>query len=322
MPDEMTADAGGTQDMATPDPHTPDMEALKRQLEATGEYRVLSRLRPVPEFTPPNDEPKHVAVFLDTETTGFEPGRDKIIELAMVAFEYDLQGNVYRVLRSFSEVEDPGAPIPPEIVNLTGITDEEVAGRRISDEAVDEFLRDVRLVIAHNAGFDRPFAERRFPRFAELPWACSVSDIGWRDMGFSSSSMDYLAYRHGFFFEGHRALIDSHAGVRILASAENGSGRTAMALLRESALLNTVLLWAENSPFESKDALRERRYRWNPSAKVWWTEIPEEELAAEVEWLSANVYNRRVQLPFYRVTARERYSVRVPTSVPADAQRR
>src|SRR5690554_755276 len=316
MPDEMTAD------LNTDTGGAADLQALKRQLEATGEYRVLSRLRPVPEFTAANDEPKHVAVFLDTETTGFEPGRDKVIELAMVAFEYDLQGNVYRVLRTFSEVEDPGAPIPPEIVDLTGITNEEVAGQRISDEAVDEFLRDVRLVIAHNASFDRPFAEHRFPRFTELPWACSVSDIGWRDHGFSSSSMDYLTYRHGFFFEGHRALIDSHAGVRILASTENGSGRTAMALLRESALLNTVLLWAENSPFESKDALRERRYRWNPSAKVWWTEIPEEELAAEVEWLSANVYNRRVQLPFYRVTARERYSVRVPTSVPADAQRR
>ena len=83
--------------------------------------------------------------------------------------------------------------------------------------------------------------------------------------------------------------------MRILASTENGSGRTAMALLRESALLNTVLLWAENSPFESKDVLRERRYRWNPAARVWWTEIPEEEHVAELEWLAANVYQRRVQ---------------------------
>lgn len=300
---------------------TPDPEDLKRQLEATGDYRVLRRLREVPEFTPANERPKHVAVYIDTETTGLEVGRDKVIELAMVAFEYDLEGNVYRVLRTNSQLEDPGRPLPQEIVNLTGLTDADLAGQQISETEVSEFLEDARLVVAHNAAFDRPFVEKRLPQFAALPWACTIADIGWRDLGFSSASMDYLAYRHGFFFEGHRALIDSQAGVRILASAENGTGRTAMALLRENALQNSVKLWAENSPFDSKDALRERRYRWNPEARVWWTQIPEEQHAAELEWLAANVYGRKVELPYFRVTARERYSLRVPSHIPADAPR-
>lgn len=300
----------------------PDLEALKRQLESTGDYRVLRRLQQVSEFSPANELPKHVAVYLDTETTGLEVGRDKVIELAMVAFEYDLQGNVYRVLRTSSQLEDPGRPLPAEIVSLTGLTDEDLAGQSISDTEVAEFLDQVRLVIAHNAGFDRPFVERRLPQFANLPWACSISDVGWRDLGFSSSSMDYLAYKHGFFFDGHRALVDSLAGVQILASSENGTGRTALGLLRENALLNSVRLWAENSPFESKDVLRERRYRWNPEARAWWTEVPEEQHEAELEWLAANVYKRQVELPFFRVTARERYSLRVPTTILADSERR
>lgn len=300
---------------------TLDTEALKRQLEATGDYRVLRRLTEVAEFNSPNDAPKHVAVFLDTETTGFDPGRDKIIELAMVAFEYDLQGNIYRVLRTSSQLEDPGAPLPAEIVNLTGLTDEDVAGQHISDVEVDDFLSGVRLVIAHNAAFDRPFVERRLPRFAELPWACSIADVGWRQLGFSSSSMEYLAFKHGFFFSGHRALVDSLAGVHILASSENGSGRTAFSLLRENALKNTVRIWAENSPFESKDLLRERGYRWNAEGRVWWADLPEEQHASELEWLGANVYHRKVELPFHSTTARERYSLRVPSAIPADAER-
>lgn len=298
-----------------------DLEGMKAHLEASGDYKVLRRLQEVAEFTPANDTSKHVAVFLDTETTGLEPGRDKIIELAMVAFEYDLHGNVYRVLRTSSHLEDPGAPLPAEITALTGITDEDVAGQRISEAAVSEFMDGARLVIAHNAAFDRPFVEARLPGFAQLHWACSISDVGWRDLGFASSGMEYLAYRHGFFFDAHRALIDSLAGVHILASHENGSGQAAMGLLRRNALVNSVRLWAENSPFESKDVLRERRYRWNPAARAWWTEVPEEQHEAELEWLAVNVYNRRVALPYFRVTAQERYSLRVPTAIPADADR-
>ena len=37
-------------------------------------------------------------------------------------------GRIYRVLGSSEWLEDPGSPIPPEITNITGITDEMVAG--------------------------------------------------------------------------------------------------------------------------------------------------------------------------------------------------
>ena len=274
------------------------------------------------EFDPPNATRKSVALFLDTETTGFDVDRDRIIELAVVAFEHDQAGNVYRVLRAGSQLEDPGRPLPPQVTAITGLTDADVAGQRISEEEVEALIGDARLVIAHNAAFDRPFVERRLPRFAELDWACSISDVGWRELGFGSSSMEFLAYKHGFFFEGHRALIDCRAGLEVLASRANGSGRTAMALLQENARRNSVRLWAEGSPFDRKDLLKERRYRWNPEARAWWTEVPEEEHEAELEWLAANVYGRRRPLPYFVVTARERYSRRVPEAYSADAPRR
>ncbi len=303
-------------------PSSTDLESLRQQLEASGDFRVLRRLQEVEEFNPPNDAQKNVAVFLDTETTGFDPARDKIIELAMVAFEYDLEGNVYRILRAGSQLEDPGFPLSPEVSALTGITDEDLAGQRIDEAAVEELIGDARLVIAHNAAFDRPFVERRLPRFADLPWACSIADVGWRALGFGSSSMEFLAYKHGFFFDGHRALVDCRAGVEILAGDANGSGERTMARLRENALGTSVRIWAEDSPFASKDLLKERRYRWNAESRAWWTEVAESEHDAELEWLAENVYPGRRPLPYFRVTARERYSERVPERIPANAERR
>lgn len=298
------------------------LEALRAQLEATGDYRVLRRLREVDAYSAPTAAQKFVALYLDTETTGLDAGSDSIIELAIVAFEYDLEGNIYRLLRTFSQLEDPGSPLSPEVKAITGITDEELAGRSIDDGEVERVIGDARLVIAHNAAFDRPFVERRLPRFANLPWACSATDIAWRELGFGSASMEFLAYRHGFFFEAHRALIDCRAGVQILASRDNGSGRTAMALLRDGALKSSVRIWAEGSPFSSKDVLKARRYRWNPTSKVWWTEVPDSEHEPELEWLAANVYGRRVPLPYFRISAAERYSPRVPFDVNSDLPRR
>jgi DNA polymerase-3 subunit epsilon len=77
----------------------------------------------------------------------------------------------------------PGFLNPPEITNITGITDQMVAGHRIDDRAVNDLLSRVVLVIAHNAEFDRRFVERRLPIFATKHWACSRFDIDWKGRG-------------------------------------------------------------------------------------------------------------------------------------------
>ena len=73
--------------------------------------------------------------------TGTNPDGDKIIEFGICLFEYDRQsGRIYKVLGSWEWFEDPGFALPPEITNITGITDEMVAGHRIEDQAVDVLL--------------------------------------------------------------------------------------------------------------------------------------------------------------------------------------
>ncbi len=303
-------------------PDRAQLESLRRQLEASGDYRVLQRLGEVDRYCEDNDVTKFVAAYIDLETTGLDPRRDKIIELGMVAFEYDLNGNIYRVLRTASELEDPGEPLSPEVKAITGLSDEQLRGQRISTEQLTATLGNARLVIAHNASFDRPFLERRFPLFAELPWACSIEDVGWRDLGFASASLEFLAYHRGFFYDGHRALNDCRAGLEILAGPLDNGETPTMAVLRANALKNSVRIWAEDSPFHTKDLLKERGYRWNPTDRVWWVEVAEEDHEAELEWLAANIYGGPKSLPFFRVTATERYSLRVPAGATTEAERR
>src|SRR6202030_2528714 len=72
--------------------------------------------------------------------------RDKIIELGICLFEYERQsGRIYKVLGSWEWFEAPGFSIPSEITNITGITDEMVAGHCIANRAVDDLLRRVVL---------------------------------------------------------------------------------------------------------------------------------------------------------------------------------
>ena len=72
----------------------------------------------------------------------------------------------------FTAFNEPSRPIPADVTSLTGITTEMVAGRRIDEAAVSAFAEDAVIVIAHNAGFNRKFAERYWPVFERKAWRC------------------------------------------------------------------------------------------------------------------------------------------------------
>ena len=134
------------------------LEALRAELERTGEYRVLRKLRTPVAINPP--ALARTGLFIDVETTGLDPARHEIIELAMVPFFYLPDGDIVGVGEPFSGLTQPASSIPPAITALTGIDDAMVAGQAIDPDAVAAFVSAASLVVAHNAGFDRKFVER------------------------------------------------------------------------------------------------------------------------------------------------------------------
>jgi len=296
---------------------TDTLEALAKQLEAhKNQYRVLRRFdRFVPSTEKAGGSSSAMAkgVVVDVETTGLDTARDKIIEFCGVPFEYQMDsGRIVSVGEAVTCLEDPGRPIPPEVTRLTGITNEMVAGKQIEEAAVSAMLADVGLVIAHNAAFDRPFVDRRLPAFRGMAWACSQREVPWKALGVSSGALEFLMMKRcGLFFDGHRADADCHAVLRLLQEPFD-DGTLPMKTLLESARTPSFLVWALNSPYDKKDVLKQRRYRWSGGEggrpKAWYTSLAEGDLAEEQAWLSAAIYDNGTGWKIERMDARSRYA--------------
>lgn len=287
------------------------LDSIAAVLESTGNYRVLRRLEPFDGCLEPADEPTIIGLVLDVETTGIDFASNEVIELGMLKFEYGPSGRIYRVLDTFNQLHQPSRPIPPEISRLTGITDDDVEGHRIDDKTVDAMAADAAVVIAHNASFDRQMCEPRWPVFRDKNWACSLNQIPWRAEGHEGMKLGYLLNDLGFFHRGHRAVDDCHALLRLLASPLRTSKQSAMAALLATARRPTVRLWAKDSPFETKEVLKARSYRWSQRRRSWYVDLDEEQIEIERRFLSEQVFGRPVpHLPYDQFTARDRFSAR------------
>ena len=268
------------------------LERMASALQQSGRFEVLRRFEPPTRYAPPDGARLGLALAVDVETTGLDHERDRIIQLSAVPFEYALRtGRIYGVGAPLTYFEDPGVPIPDHITHLTGIDDDAVRGQRIDDEAVTRLARQARLVIAHNAAFDRAFLERRLPVFRAKPWACSLTEVPWPA---GTAKLEFLMYKQcGLFFGAHRAESDCQALIHLLATPFE-TGELPMKLLLDSARRQTLRIWATGAPFIKKDLLKERRYQWFPGddnrAKGWYRDLPEADGPAEMDWLKANVY--------------------------------
>lgn len=291
-----------------------DLDAMASVLNASGRYRVLRRLAPRPFIEPPDASETRVGLFVDVETTGLDPSRDEVIELAMVPFTYSLDGRIFEIREAFEKLRQPKEPIPTEITAITGITDEMVAGQAIDPAEVAAFAGGVALVIAHNAAFDRRFVERLSDVFTTKPWACSMTQIDWGAEGYEGTKLAYLAMGAGFYYERHRAKHDCIAAIELLAAPLPKTGVTAMARLLERARRPSWRIWAENSPFDLKDVLRVRDYRWNgdgtSNPRSWYIDVDDDNREHELAYLRTEIYRREVELPVRRITAYERFSDR------------
>ena len=81
----------------------------------------------------------------------------------------------------------------------------------------------------------------------------------------------------GFFYERHRAVNDCLAAIEILGQSLPKSGTPVLTNLLNNARKTTWRIWAENSPYETKDILKARGYRWvndtTKQIKGWYIDI-------------------------------------------------
>jgi DNA polymerase-3 subunit epsilon len=112
-------------------------------------------------------------VFVDTETTGFDPVNNRVIEIGLVRVENG------KVVDQYQTVINPGVPIPDESYKITGIRKKEMKIAPSLIEVKDQVLSRMRgaLFVAHNAKFDFDFIEQELLRLDiqfSMPYLCTV----------------------------------------------------------------------------------------------------------------------------------------------------
>ncbi|PTM87160.1 3'-5' exonuclease [Mycoplana dimorpha] len=284
---------------------------MVRHLQETGRYRILMKLQPRPVVQLPDSAFPLRGVIIDTETTGLSSRKDEIIEIGAVAFSFDATGTIGAVTDVYGGLRQPSRPIPADITRLTGITEAMVAGQVIDFDRLEALVTPADLIIAHNAGFDRPFCEALSPIFADKAWACSVSEVDWHARGFEGTKLGYLIGQAGYFHDGHRAVDDCFALLEVLDSNGQDQAGSAFAELYAASQRSRVRIFAENSPFDLKDHLKGRGYRWSDGSdgrpKAWWTEVADADLKDELCWLRSEIYRYEASPPMKRLTAFDRF---------------
>ena len=233
--------------------------------------------------------------FLDLETTGLNKDTCKIIEFAGKVTAIDTSnGELLGIVDEYESFNDPEESIEPEITRITGITDDIVAGHSIDWESVSRVLNQADIIVAHNASFDRAFMDRYLPLSQDKVWVCSVSDINWPERGFGARGQEILCIWHGLYYESHRAMSDVDALIHLVTHEAEESDNAVLELIANAAK-PIYKIAALNSPFQTKDILRSRRYRWDPQNRYWWKNLVLDEIDTEKEWMADNIYNGHFQ---------------------------
>jgi DNA polymerase-3 subunit epsilon len=286
-------------------------ETMARTLEATRNYKILRRL--VPRTAEPRSATDRIGLIVDLETTGLDTTRNEVLEIAVIKFGYS-DDRITSVIDTFQGLQQPSAPIELAITALTGITDAMVDGHQIDSAALEQFVADAHIVIAHNAAFDRKVAERHWPLFANCHWACSATGIDWKAHGLSGARLAYLLAECGLFHDAHRALDDCHAVLEILARNLPDTEQSGLAALLDRARRPQHRIWADGAPFALKDTLKQRGYRWNDGTdgrpRAWYVDA--DAIDTELDYLRKEIYRREdLDIVWRTITSLDRFSSRI-----------
>jgi DNA polymerase-3 subunit epsilon len=245
--------------------------------------------------------------ILDTETTGLDFENDEIIEIALRKWIYHKKEHyLIKPVEEYSALNEPVKnEISEAITEITGITKEDVKGKKIDWSIVSTIISESDFVLAHNAGFDRPMIES-VPELSEISaskiWACSLAQVDWASKGFLSSKQELLSIFHGFHYAGHRALTDIDALANILLQGDY------LKEILNNAKTKQVRVDCVKAPFESKDILKASGFSWDGANKFWTRLVSEPELEEMKAFLTDEVYPKgKMGAEFTPINIRDRF---------------
>ncbi|MGE0764100.1 MAG: exonuclease domain-containing protein [Bdellovibrionales bacterium] len=209
---------------------------------------------------------------LDLETTGLDVGTSEIIEIGAVLWDCERK----TPLKLMSELVSCSVALPPEIVRLTGIKDEDLQrwGQPLGQmlQRLHDISLDAEYIVAHNGSqFDRLFLERDWIKHPECriqkEWIDTLTDLPFSAQ-IGTRKLTYLAAEHGFLNPfSHRAVFDVLSMLKVFSNYSIEE----IQKLQNSPLRRLV---AQVS-YEGRDQAKTEGFRWDPKQRHWYLEAKE-----------------------------------------------
>lgn len=210
---------------------------------------------------------------LDLETSGLSAEKDQVTEIGAILWDTDLNAPV----KFFSKLLKISGQVPPEIVKLTGITDE-LLKRHGEDpaqvwEEFKAFCEPAHYLMAHNAPFDRGFIETKFK--LDRPWIDSCVDVEYPE-SISTRKLTHLAAEHGFVNPfAHRAVTDVLSMFQLVSKYP--WSETIQNAITPSVMLRAMVTYNDNQKAKSNG------FRWDGTRKVWVKSVKLPKVEAEIK---------------------------------------
>lgn len=167
-------------------------------------------------------------VAVDIETTGLDPKRDRIVELALVGLTDEGE-----IAWEWGSLVNPQRSVPPSATRIHGIIDADLKDSppfRDVSGAVKGLISD-KVLLAHNLRFDAGFLNAEFRRCRlEVPTGRGIDTLQISrhfDPGAGSHKLADACRRYGVELRGgHRAKQDAAAVARLfVAMCQRNEGR-------------------------------------------------------------------------------------------------
>ncbi len=197
-----------------------------------------------------------VYVAVDLETTGLNPDRDAILELGAVRFRDG------EILDTFSQVVNPGRPIPAAIRRLTGIEQEEADRAPALALVAPRFRRFVgnAILVGHNIGFDVAFLKAGgLHNHNPIIDTWELALILLPQLG--SYKLERVAAHLGIAFEQtHRALPDAETAMHVFTALLERAAALPLPVLQQINRLAAHSDWSLRPIFQEAESLAARRW--------------------------------------------------------------
>lgn len=216
-----------------------------------------------------------IALILDVETTGKDPLRDEIIEVAGLTWStaHRAAGNSFSVL-----VKRPtnGA------VTVNGITPELAMQHGLEPgvaiDMVGRWMEKSDVVVAHNADFDKSFFPDGIQR--RRPWLCTQDDFDWPCPSPKNGLIDILL-AHGLgVSHAHRAHVDAENIARLFEACVR-MGHDIEKMFERA--MRPKRRYRAKVSFGNNELAKAAGFRWVPERKSWVRKIADEDVAAARE---------------------------------------